>query len=165
MKSTVEGEWGDPPLSTTEAAAWLEERLPEGEDYWRVMLVNNRRENRNPPFRIATCRVRGQVFYEKAALEAFLEFERRRRPGGRALTGQAARVLMAYGLETPAGGAFGQKFPHYTVRRLDDPSALVQLVLEEPLQVFRLTPAEARALGKKLTEAGEAPQSKGSQLG
>ncbi|MFO1305785.1 MAG: hypothetical protein U1F54_18815 [Burkholderiales bacterium] len=143
--------------STTSAAAYLHQALPgQSADYWMRFLRNNRRPERSPGFRITVDMVGGVGIYQRAALDQFVAFERARRFGGMQISARAARVLDAFGVGTSGGGATGRKLKVVTISPQvsdDDGVGFVQLVIDDPLRAYRLSPPEALDLARQLAES------------
>ena len=144
----------DGPLWTGQAAEWLHEHIPgESASYWSWFLVNNRREDRNPPHRIPFIRERGAVLYRQRDLAEFVSFEKRRRLADQKFEGRAAEVMMAYGIGTPTGGAYGKKLDCQVNVQENETGPYLQMIVQNPLQVFYIPPTQVRQLAKAFAQA------------
>ena len=135
------------------AAALLHEALPEKPGYWASFLVNNRRPERNPAFRLPYGRRTGVVIYRRSDLHAFIEFEKRRRLTGQKFEGRAAEVMVAYGIGTPGGGAYGKKLDYRVAVQENEGGRYVQMVVQNPLQVFYIPAKQVRQLAADFARA------------
>lgn len=145
-------------LLTTQAAGdWLHEAIPdESPAYWRHVLINNRRQDRRPPHRIPFGTLGRAAVYTVEALQAFAEFEKSRRLGEMKLTGRAAEALQAFGIGTGAGSTTGRKLQLTAINpQIDEASGkpFVQLVMNDPLRVYRVEVKEAKQIARQLIDA------------
>lgn len=144
-------------LTAAAAAQYLHERLPhQSVSYWRQVLTNNRRPDRIPSHRIHTITVRKRTFYEEDELLRYVRFEQSRRFGGMRLTGRAAEMMRAFGIGDPNGGSTGRKLKISEVSpQIDETTGegFIQLIIEDPLSVFRLDVAQATEFGFMLEAA------------
>lgn len=143
-------------LSTQAAAELVASEIHEaaGVTYWARYLTNNRRDDRNPPHRVSFQRLGACAFYRREDLAAFIEFEKKRRLGIRTLSGRAAEVMRAYGIGEAGGGTTGRRLD-CTINPQVDPvtgAPYVQLVINDPLLVYRVDIAQAKALCTELAE-------------
>lgn len=141
-------------INSRDAEAILQEALPEKPNYWKRFLTNNRDPNRNPPYRIPFERsTDGSVRYVREDLSKFVEWEKSRRLGSVKLTGRAAEVMRAFGIGE-AGSMAGRKFDFSLTEQIDPitKTPYLQLVLTNPLMVFRLEIDEAKVLRQLLDE-------------
>ncbi|MDR5811191.1 hypothetical protein [Caballeronia sp. LZ019] len=150
-------------LSTQAAAELIAAEIDEsgGTAYWSRVLTNNRREDRNPPHRVAFQRLGGGAFYRPEDVAAFVEFEKSRRLGVLKLSGRAAEAVRAFGIGEKGGSATGRKLNVSALTlQLDQATGahFVQLVTNDPLMVYRLELSEARALAKELADTAQAGQ-------
>lgn len=148
------GDWANAPVAMTpeDAATYLEDKLPEGSGYWQAFLVNNRRPDRNPAYRIPAARVRGRITYRQSDLDAFVSYEKVRRLSRE--VDPTSKVMAAYGLGAPEGGPLGRTL-NYAVQpvHVEGRRHTVQLTIHDPLLVFSLSPQEARTLASRLESA------------
>ena len=143
-------------LFTTQAAAeWLEQAIPgESQRYWRNVLINNRRSDRNPPHVIPVSMMGKTALYTLEALQDFASFEKGRRLGQVKLTARAAEVVRAFGIGQ-GGTSTGRKLKLSGINpQVDEATGhtFVQLIVADPLLVFRLEIDEARSLCNELLE-------------
>lgn len=149
-------------LSTQAAAAALHEAIPEPEGYWARFLMNNKRPDRNPPFRVEFVKMGGGVLYPRKALADFIAWEKSRRLGTTKLTGRAAEALRAFGIGEAGGGTTGRSL-ECTVHPQQDPTTgqpYIQLIVKNPLLVFHLNVGQAEELIRELQSAVNATKGK-----
>jgi hypothetical protein len=141
-------------LNTQDAAALLRESVNEPDGYWSQYLVNNRRPGRKTPYRIPFTKVGGAVQYDRADLAKFIEWEKGRRLGGVKLTGRAAEVMAAYGIGEAGGSSSGRKLDCAINPQVDPVTGkpYLQLILNNPLLVFRVELDQARLISAELAE-------------
>jgi hypothetical protein len=145
----------DDLLSTQVAASVLQEAIPEPEGYWSRFLVNNKRPDRNPPFRVEFVKMGGGVLYPRRALADFVEWEKSRRLGAMKLTGRAAEVMRAFGIGEAGGGTTGRRLD-ISIHPQQNPSTgepYLQLIVKDPLLVFHLEIEQAEAIIRELRDA------------
>lgn len=122
-------------------------------EQWALWLQNNRNQSRRVPYRIPFSRMAGGVFYNPEELTKFAEWEKSRQLGRIKLTGRAAEVLQAYGINTTAGSTTGRKLKVSGINPQIDQATgtpYVQLIADDPLMVYRLELAEAAFIAKRL---------------
>jgi hypothetical protein len=76
------------------------------------------------------------------------------------LTGRAAEALRAYGIGTATGSTTGRKLEITGILDQTDEvtnEQFVQLIISEPLLVYRLDPEQARDIARRLYQAAGAP--------
>jgi hypothetical protein len=142
-------------LSTNAAAEILDGALGEGVPYWAQFLVNNRRNDRDPAYRIEFERFRGMAVYREEQLDRFIEWERGRQLGRIRIDAAAARALHAFGVGAATGGPAGRQWGG-SVRTVTDPATgkkHLQLIINEPLLVYRLDYEQGRSLVRSLERA------------
>lgn len=144
---------------TTQAACeWLDQAFPgESPKYWQNVLINNRRQDRNPPHRIPFSLMGKVAVYTIESLQDFASFEKSRRLGQVKLSGRAAEVVRAFGIGQ-GGSSTGRKMNISGINpQVDETTGqcFVQIIISDPLLVFRLDSDEAKAIGRELIEAGE----------
>lgn len=66
---------------TSQAATFINTELQESLEYWHNFLLNNRKLNRNPAYRIPCDRLSGDTAYSEDELLHFIEWEKYRRSG------------------------------------------------------------------------------------
>ncbi|ELY5870242.1 hypothetical protein SNN82_000408 [Cronobacter sakazakii] len=149
-------------LTSKRAAEYLNEELPgRSVKYWQQWLANNRNHSRRSAYRIPFHNLEGirAAHYELTELDKFIEFEMQRQLGSVTLSGRAAEVIRAYGIGENNGGLTGRKMAITAIHKREDEKtkdAYIQLVIEEPLMVFRLQISEALDLANKLLDAASA---------
>lgn len=143
-------------LSTQAAAELIAAEIHEsgGVAYWTRYLTNNRREDRNPPHRVPFQRIGGGAFYLRPDVADFIAFEKSRRVGVLKLSGRAAEALRAFGIGEAGGSTTGRKLD-CTLTAQHDPATgtpYAQLVIQDPLLVFRIEPDQLRALHSEIAD-------------
>lgn len=139
---------------TTQAACeWLDQAVPgESQKYWQNALINNRRQDRNPAHRIPFSLMGKTALYTLEALQEFANFEKARRLGQLKLTGRAAEVIRAFGIGQGGTGT-GRRLKFTGINpQIDEATghAFVQIIIADPLLVFRLEVDEAKSLHREL---------------
>ncbi|SAL42496.1 hypothetical protein AWB74_01731 [Caballeronia arvi] len=141
-------------LSTQAAAELVAAEIDEsgGVTYWSRYLTNNRREDRSPPHRIPFQRIGGGAFYLRPDVAAFIAFEKSRRLGVLKLSGRAAEALRAFGIGEAGGGTTGRNLDCTLTAQLDSTTGTpyAQLVIQDPLLVFRVEPDQLRELHSEI---------------
>lgn len=146
-------------LNRQVAAEWLNQQLSEKSvEQWVLWLRNNANSARPAKFRIATVTIGRGTFYRVTDLEKFVEFEKGRQLGAVKLTGRAAEVLQAFGIGEEGSSTSGRRWKGGSANVANNGSVFVQVIVNEPLSVFRVEPADAIAFGQELVEAGKAAQ-------
>lgn len=150
-------------LSRQAAAEWLAAQLPDKTvEQWALWLRNNSNTARTAVYRVPSSKLGRHAVYSMSDLEAFVKYERDRDIGGVKLTGRAAEVFHAFGLGKPGGGSTGRKLDVTSISEQIDESGemFVQVVIADPLLVFRLSPRQAIDVGRELLDGGERAQSR-----
>lgn len=145
----------DDLFSTQAAAEMLHEAIPEPKGYWARFLMNNKRPDRNPPFRVEFVKMGGGVLYPRKALADFIGWEKTRRLGDLKLTGRAAEVMRAFGIGEAGGGSIGRSLD-CSIHPQNNPTTgkpYVQLIVKDPLLVFHLETEQAEAIIRELQGA------------
>ncbi len=141
-------------LGNSLTAQMLSQEFPERDvQQWATWLQNNRNRSRSVPYRIPFVRMAGGIFYERADLDEFIRWERARKVGEVKLSARAAEALQAFGVGEAGGSATGRKFNYSSCSgQIDesDHSAFVQLVVTDPLRVYRLSVDQAEAIARDL---------------
>lgn len=147
-------------LSRQAAAEWLTQQLQDKTiQQWTLWLRNNANTARPASYRIPTEQIGRGTFYNLDELEKFAEFEKGRQLGQLKLSGRVAEVLQAFGTGTANGSTNGRKWKGGSANLGTDKGAVfVQAIINEPLTVFAMTPAQAIEFGRELIEAGQAAQ-------
>jgi hypothetical protein len=143
-------------LSASVAAEVLAEILPDRNPaQWELWLRNNRNQARKAVYRIPVQRISNGAFYTRDELAKFAEWEKGRRLGKVTVTGRAAEVMRAFGIGEASGGAHGRRLScSVNVQPGEAGTApYVQLIVNDPLLVFRLDADDLADLIKELTEA------------
>lgn len=156
-KEVVEELW-----SNSVASAYLTEQLPERDsEQWGLWLRNNRNQSRKVPYRIGFERISNATFYRPEELSKFVEWEKSRQLGVMKLTGRSAEVMRAFGIGSSNGSTTGRKLKILGINdQIDEATgqSFVQLIISEPLMVFRLDPEQAREVAAKLFKAARSPR-------
>lgn len=144
-------------LNTRAAAEYLHEQIPgDSVQYWRQALINNRRSDRTPPYRVGFKTVGRAAFYTPDELANFVEFEKGRRLGTMKLTGRAAEVMRAFGIGTASGSTTGRKLTVTAITPQTDEGTgkpFIQFITDDPLMVYRLELHEAKTIARELIDA------------
>lgn len=144
-------------LSTNAAGDWLNDAVPgETPAHWRTALANNRKSERNPPYRVPFSTVGRGAFYAVSDLLEYAEFEKARRMGKMKLTGRAAEVMRAFGIGANDGSTTGRKLKVSGINPQVEESTgkpFIQLITDEPLMVYRLELEQAKSISAELNEA------------
>ena len=146
-------------FNTNAASDWLNEAVPgETPAHWRTALANNRKSERNPPYRVPFSTIGRGAFYAVSDLLEYAEFEKARRMGKMKLTGRAAEVMRAFGIGAIGGSTTGRKLTvsgisHQVEERTGKP--FIQLITDEPLMVYRLEIEQAKNIAAELMKAIE----------
>lgn len=147
----------DDLLNGSVAAQMLSELLMEkNPTQWALWLQNNRNQLRNVSFRVPYVKMAGGVFYRRDDIAKFAELEKSRQLGTIKLTGRAKEALAAFGVGTANGSTTGQKLTVTGINPQVDQTngkTFIQLVVSEPLKVYRLELDQAEAILKELSEA------------
>jgi hypothetical protein len=143
------------------AARILSEQFPERTpEQWELWLRNNRNQVRKTVYRIDVVHISNRSFYRPQELAKFIQWEKSRRLGVMKLTGRAAEALRAYGIGTATGSTTGRKLEITGILDQTDEvtnEQFVQLIISEPLLVYRLDPEQARDIARRLYQAAGAP--------
>jgi hypothetical protein len=146
-------------LNTNAAGDWLNDAVPgETPAHWRTALSNNRKTDRNPPYRVPYSTIGRGAFYTVSDLLEYAEFEKARRMGKMKLTGRAAEVMRAFGIGANGGSATGRKLNVTGINPQVDESTgklFIQLITNEPLMVYRIEVEQAESIASELKEAIE----------
>ena len=141
----------------SQAARILSEQFPERTpEQWELWLRNNRNQVRKTVYRIDVVHISNRSFYRPQELAKFIQWEKSRRLGVMKLTGRAAEALRAYGIGTATGSTTGRKLEITGILDQTDEvtnEQFVQLIIREPLLVYRLDPEQARDIARQLLQA------------
>lgn len=139
------------------AADYLSKQLSgKTVEQWELWLRNNRNQSRAVPYRIAFERMSNVTYYRPEELAKFVEWEKSRQLGVMKLTGRSAEVMRAFGIGSSNGSTTGRKLEIVGITdQVDEATGepFVQLVIKEPLMVYRLDPDQARQVAAKLLTA------------
>jgi hypothetical protein len=142
--------------STQAAAEHLAGQFGETVDYWITRLANMRNPKRKVSYRLNFAATEGRLgMYAEEDLRAFTEFEKTRRIGDIKLSPRAAEALHAFGIGQPGGSTTGRKLKYAaTIQPSNDSTSnpFVQLLIKDPLLVFRLDQGEFNVLVADLCE-------------
>ncbi|MFJ4395883.1 hypothetical protein [Pseudomonas sp. NPDC089396] len=141
-------------VSNTVAAQTLHELEPSKTiEQWANWLQNNRNQSRTVSYRIPFERLAGGVFYRHDDLTAFIEWEKSRQLGTLKLTGRAAEAMRAFGIGEKGGSTTGRKLKIDGINlQVQDGVPYIQLVMTDPLMVYRLEVDEAEAIIQEMAE-------------
>lgn len=144
-------------LSRSAAAEWLALQLTDkGAEQWALFLRNNANHARRAFYRIPVVPVGRNAFYELPELGKFVEFEKSRQLGELKLTGRAAEALCAFGVGTASGSTTGRKIQLTAITPQTDSvtgARFVQIIMDDPLRVYRVDVAEAKGIVRQLMAA------------
>lgn len=144
-------------LNTNAAGDWMHEAIPsQTPAQWRTALINNRRTDRSTPYRVPFLTMGKAAFYKLDDLKEFVEFEKSRRIGAFKVSAKTAEAFRAVGFNEKGGSSTGRKFDVQNIsRQINEATGevFVQLHINNPLYVFRLSPDEAREYAEMLLEA------------
>lgn len=130
----------------------LGDKTPEG---WALWLRNNRNQSRHAPYRVPFEKISNGAFYSQEDLSAFVKWEKSRRLGSFKVTGRTMQVLDAFGIGHADGSSTGRKLKVGGITpQIDETNqeAFIQLVLEDPLRVYRLSIDQAESIARDLSE-------------
>ncbi|HDU2647843.1 TPA: hypothetical protein U5D81_001523 [Yersinia enterocolitica] len=144
-------------LSSKLAAEHIHTALPGNSvKYWLQWLTNNRNQSRRAFYRIPFHNIIGMrsAHYDPEEINKFVEFEKKRQLGSIELKGRAAEVLRAYGIGEKNGGITGRKWVANIMPQVDELTKVpyIQILLDDPLLVFRLDIEQAEMLSNELIE-------------
>jgi hypothetical protein len=145
--------------STQAAAEHLAKQIGETVDYWMTRLANMRNPKRQVSYRLNFAKTEGRLgLYAEKDVHAFVEFEKTRRIGDVTLSPRAAEALRAFGVGEAGGGTRGRAFSGSSNLQPaeDGHPPVVQLIVNTPLMVFALSPAQALELGQELIDNANA---------
>lgn len=143
-------------LTTTQAAERLSSAFGEQTKYWTARLQNERQ--RSAPNRAPATKVQGRWAYSSVALDAWITEESGRRLArGQLPVTRAGQVLQAFGIGQ-GGTSNGRKLDCTMTAQVDAESGehYCQLLVADPLLVFRLERGQVRALAEEMTELADA---------
>lgn len=145
---------------TTQAAAeYLTQHVGETADYWLTRLANMRNPKRAVSYRLNFTTTEGRLgLYSEEDIRTFVEFEKTRRLGNTTLSPRAAEALLAFGIGQPGGSTRGRDFSGSSQLQPGDNGQppVIQLILNNPLMVFALSPHQALTLGQELIDNANA---------
>lgn len=145
--------------TSSKAAVVLHEQLRDKTiAQWETWLRNNRNGTRNAVHSIPFERVGKGAMYRAEDLAKFVVWEKSRRLGTMKLSNRAAEALHAVGFGEQGGSATGRSLDCQVVAAIDEATGrhFAQLVIRNPLLVFRLESEQVRALAYELTEMADA---------
>lgn len=134
------------PLAAEVLAKELGGRTVEG---WSLWLRNNRNQSRDTPYRVSFQKISNGAFYARADLDEYIKWEKARQLGSVRVSARAMQALDAYGVGHPDGSATGRKLKVVGMTaQVDEATKLpfVQVILENPLRVYRIPVEQAAAL-------------------
>ncbi|HRP25450.1 MAG TPA: hypothetical protein PK205_16505 [Promineifilum sp.] len=154
-------------LSRQAAAERLAQQLPDkNAEQWALFLRNNANTARQAFYRLPVERIGRSSFYREGELSKFIEFEKARQIGTLKLSGRAAQALQAFGIGQKGGSTKGRQWKGGSANLINEGESItVQAIINEPLTVFVMTPAEAIEFGRDLIETGQAAQRISGQRG
>lgn len=141
-------------LTANDAAIRLHSIFDEPSGYWLKYLANNRREDRNPKYRIEFNKVGGSVFYKMDVIMDFVGWENYRRAckDGYPLTGMEQIRALQGGKGQPNVG--GTDFNLVSVLPLHGQgleAIYTQIILSDPPMIYKLAPKDVRKLAAGLS--------------
>lgn len=139
------------------AAAYLARKITSRDARgWEQWLRDNANMSKAAAFRIPTIKIGREVFYDRAELDAFCSFENARMAGG--FSSRAMEALHAVGFGQPGGSSTGRKLEVTKIAEQRDDAtgnAFVQMILANPLLIYRLSPEQAIEVGEQLITEGQ----------
>jgi hypothetical protein len=156
-------------LSKQVAAAMLSELMPDKTaKQWMTWLRNNRNQLRRVPYRIPTVSLGGGAFYRRDDLEAYVEWEKSRQMGTIKLSARAVEALHAVGFNERGGSSTGRHFDVTMIsHQIDETTGepFIQLILNNPLMVYRLPIVQALEVADLLYEQAGGKRGAGDLAG
>lgn len=140
-------------LINSVAAQMLSEELQDKSfEQWMLWLQNNRNLARRAPYRIPYERMSGAVIYKNEEILKFIEWQKGRQIGKFKSIGRTAEVMKAFGIGETGGSATGRKLKCSLSPQIDQANSkpFIQLIVEEPLLVFKMDIKQAEAMCKEL---------------
>lgn len=134
-------------------ATALDEKTPK---QWQERLANDRNPSRATSSRLPFIKQGRTVLYRENDVEAFIARELARRKGITVLSERAIEAMDAVGLLDGSGSGTGRKFDFVLVTdQMDEQTGerFVQMQVNNPLRVYRMTPDEAMKIGKQIFKA------------
>ena len=131
----------------------LGDRSPDG---WALWLRNNRNQTRQVPYRVPFEKISNGAFYSHEDLAEFIKWEKSRQLGSFKVSARAMQALDAFGVGHADGSSTGRKLKLTGITSQVDEAtgqAFIQMILDDPLRVYRLPVEQAEAISKQLTEA------------
>lgn len=144
-------------LSNSFAAQTLSQELPDKTaEQWLAWLQNNRTPSRPVTYRVPFVKMMGGVFYRSDDIAKFIELEKSRQLGTIKLSGRAKEALDAFGIGTATGSTTGQRLNVTGINPQIDQATgkgFVQMIVTDPLRVYRLELDQAKTMAAELNEA------------
>lgn len=138
------------------AAAHLSEQLKDKTpEQYTLMLNSNRVKSRAVAYRIPYEKIGGGVAYAVEELEKYIALQKSRTIGTVKLSTKAAEALQAVGFNEAGGSSTGRRFnPTDLILAIDEVTKkhFMQLILSDPLRVYRVEVEAAQFLNRELTE-------------
>lgn len=138
---------------TLQAAKFINTELQESLEYWHNFLLNNRKLNRNPAYRIPCQRLSGDIVYSEEELLHFIEWEKYRKNGSIGLSKYTYLYKMDFDW-LYSSKRFSKQFSSVLSIELDPETRkpFISFRLHTPIPIYKLTIAEAELLKKNLDE-------------
>lgn len=131
----------------------LGDKTPDG---WALWLRNNRNQSRHAPYRVPFEKISNGAFYSREDLDEFVQWEKSRQLGTFKVPARAMEVLDAFGVGHANGSSTGRKLTVTGITAQVDEAngnTFIQMILNDPLRVYRIEVAQAQALATDLLEA------------
>lgn len=138
---------------TALAAEFLNDKLPKSLAYWQNFLLNNRKLNRNPAYRIPCDKLSGYTVYSEKELLHFIEWEKYRKNGSIGLSRYTYLHKMNFDFNE-SSTRFSHKFTGFFSTEVDSKTykPFISLKLHHPKPTYILTLDEAIYLRNQLDE-------------
>lgn len=145
-------------IPAKEAAQRLAAALGETEAYWASRLLNDRRPRRRVKHPIPALREGGRIKYAAETVDRWATEELQRRLAtGIAPVSRVAEVLEAYGIKDHGPGT-GRTLSFTLNAAYDEETGehYAQLIMNDPLRVYRLPAAQIRELAAEFNDLAKA---------
>ena len=138
---------------TSQAATFINTELQESLEYWHNFLLNNRKLNRNPAYRIPCDRLSGDTVYSEEELLHFIEWEKYRRSGSIGLSKYTYLNKMNFDW-LYSSKRFSRKFSCVLSIEKDQKTykPFISFRLHFPIPIYKLTIDEAKFLRSSLDD-------------
>lgn len=138
---------------TALAAKLLNDKLPESLAYWQNFLLNNRKLNRNPAYRIPCNKLSGDTVYSEEELLHFIEWEEYRKLNSIKLSRNMTLDKSNFDFYH-SNKRFSKEFKANFLIDIDEKTGkpFITLTIPHPINVYKLTIGQAQSLRNNLDE-------------